>query len=137
MGRRKKEFVCDRDCLNCIHPDCILDEGPDMAEYRALARMERDLFRSDAQKKAAAYKKAYYEANREKLVAYQKAYYEENREKVAAYKKAYYEANREKVAAQQKAYYEANREKIFAQRKAFREAKHKALETLEKPDAAD
>ena len=122
MKKRGQKPVCDRDCLNCIHPDCILDEGPDAAEYRALAQMERDLFWSDVQKKRAAYKKAYYEANREKLAAYQKAYYE---------------ANREKVAAQKKAYYEANREKIFAQRKAFREAKHKALETLEKPDAAD
>lgn len=92
MGRRKQEPFCDRDCLNCMHLDCILNEGPDAAEYRALAQMERNLFRSDAQKKAAAYKKDYYEANREK---------------------------------------------IFAQRKASREAKHKALETLEKPDAAD
>lgn len=85
MGKRKSAPVCDRDCLNCIYPDCILDEGPDASEYRAMAEMDRELFRSYKQKKVAAQKKAYYEANREKVAAQQKAYREANREKVAAY----------------------------------------------------
>ena len=88
MGRRKQPSVCNRDCLHCIYPDCILDDGPDAAEYRQLAQMEKDLFRTYEQKKVAARQKAYREANREKVAAQQKAYYEANREKVAARQKA-------------------------------------------------
>ena len=66
----------------------------------------------------AAYKKAYYEANKEKA----KAYYEANKEKYAAYQKAEYEANKEKYAAAHKAYYQANKENIKAYRKDYREA---------------
>lgn len=84
MGRKQKESVCDRDCLNCVYPDCILDEGPNAAEYREMAQIEKDLFRTDEQKKVAASQKAYREANREKVAASKKAYYEANREKVAA-----------------------------------------------------
>ena len=89
MGRKRKEPVCDRDCLNCIHPDCILDEGPDAAEYRQMAEMEKELFRTDEQKKVAAQKKAYREANREKVAAQQKAYREANREAYNAYMRNY------------------------------------------------
>lgn len=42
----------------------------------------------------------------------------EKERKVAAQKKAYREANKDKVAEYQKAYYEANKEKIAARRKA-------------------
>lgn len=79
MGRKRKEPVCDRDCLNCIHPDCILDEGPDAAEYRQMAEMEKELFRTDEQKKVAAQQKAYREANREAYNAYMRNYLREKR----------------------------------------------------------
>ena len=96
--------VCNKDCFCCPYPDCICDEL-DHEDYKELARIERtEIFpRSQAQKKVAASKKAWYEANREKVAASQKAYREANREKVAASKKAYREANREKVAASKKA----------------------------------
>ena len=68
--------------------------------------------------KQKAYKKAYYEANKEKI----KAYYEANKEKIAERKKAYCEANKEKIAEQKKAYREANKEKLAEQRKAYCEA---------------
>ena len=58
--------------------------------------------KSRKEKEIAAYKKAYYEANREEIAAYQKAYREANQEEIAAYKKAYYEANREKIASYQR-----------------------------------
>ena len=89
MGRRRKEPACDRDCMNCIYSDCILDEGPDAAEYRQMAEMEKELFRTHEQKKVAAQKKAYYEANREKLAAQKKAYREANREAYNAYMRNY------------------------------------------------
>ena len=71
----------------------------------------------------AAYRKAYYEANRDKIAAAQKAYYEANRDKVAAAQKAYYEANRDKVAAAKKAYREANRDKLAAAQRWIHDAR--------------
>ena len=100
--------VCDKDCEHCKYPDCINDTM-DHEDYVEAAKRDKALLATQKSRKAAAYKKAYYEANREKLAAQQKAYYEANREKVAAQQKAYREANREKVAARKKAYYEANR----------------------------
>ena len=81
----------------------------------------------------AAYRRAYYEANREKENARKRAYHEANREKILARKKAYTEANKEKrkayreankekIAAHQRAYREANREKILANKKTYYEA---------------
>ena len=64
----------------------------------------------------AAYRKAYYEANRDKIAAAQKAYYEANRDKVAAAQKAYYEANRDKLAAAQRWIHDARVERGYTQR---------------------
>ena len=91
-------MICDKDCLHCKYPDCIND-ALDYADYQSLDRLEKEVIlpKTEAQRKVAAQKKAYYEANREKVAAQQKAYREANREKVAAYKKAYREANREKI----------------------------------------
>ena len=125
MGRKKKEPACNRDCFNCQFEDCILEEGPNIAEYRELALIDKSLFETPEKRKSAAYQRAYREANREKVLARQRAYREANHERVAASHKVYYEANREKVLAYQKAYYEANREKVAAYRRAAR-AKKKA-----------
>ena len=51
--------------------------------------------------------------------------------KVAAQKKAWYEANREKVAAQQKAYREANREKYNAYQREYQRRKRKERKCAE------
>ena len=112
--------ICNKDCFNCPFPDCINDEM-DHEDYLNSATIEKEIIlpKSTKQKKLAAQRKAYYEANREKVAAQRKAYCEANREKVAAQKKAYYEANREKLVAQQKAYYEANREKLQKYGRAY------------------
>ena len=65
--------VCDRDCFNCQFEDCVLDEGPNAAEYRELALIDKSLFETPEKRKVAASQKAYREANREKVAAYQKA----------------------------------------------------------------
>lgn len=49
--------------------------------------------------------------------------------KAAAYQKAWHEANREKVAASKKAYREANREKLAASQKWIADARKKAGRT--------
>ena len=93
--------VCNRDCFNCIYEDCILDEM-DVADYRQSAAIEKELLfpKSEKQKKIAAGKKAYYEANREKIAAGQKAYREANREKINQYMREYMrERRRSEVSA--------------------------------------
>ena len=48
----------------------------------------------------AAYRKAYYKANKKKLTAHCKAYYETNKKKLAAGRKSYREVDKEKRAVQ-------------------------------------
>ena len=81
--------ICNKDCLHCPYPDCINDDL-DYEDFKAAAELEREIIlpRTAKQRKVAARKKAYYEANREKVATYQKAYREANREKLAAQQKA-------------------------------------------------
>lgn len=62
----------------------------------------------------AAYRKAYYQANRKKILAQQAIYNEDTKEEKAAYDKAHYEANKEKISARKVTYYQANKEKSKA-----------------------
>jgi hypothetical protein len=73
-----------------------------------------------------AWRKAYYEADREKSKAQTKAYREANKERVKEYMKAYAKAWREKNKDKVKAYREANKEKAKEYMKAYREAYAKA-----------
>ena len=107
---------CNRDCLNCPYPDCI-DPPLSIGEYRDLEAVDKEILhqKTEKQRRALAYQKAYYEANKDRALAYQKAYYEANKDRIAASKKAYYEANKYRIAASQKAYYEANKDKLGCQ----------------------
>ena len=67
-----------------------------------------------------AWRKAYYEANREKSKAQTKAYREANKERVKEYMKAYAKAWREKNKDKVKSYREANKEKAKEYMKAYR-----------------
>lgn len=70
------------------------------------------------QDRKTAYKKAWYEANRDKL----KSWYEANKEEVKAQSKAYYEANKEKVKDRCKTYRESNKAEIKTKKKTYYEA---------------
>ena len=108
------ERVCNRDCFNCPFPDCVL-ETLEAEDYR-MQREAAELLKTPEQKKIAAKKRAYYEANRDEIAAKKRAYREANRDEIAAYQRAYYEANRDEIAAKQRAYYEANRDEIAAKK---------------------
>lgn len=124
---------CNHDCFNCPYPDvpdeCLsapltYDEYKESIRIDSESRYEQ---KSNKEKRAAAWQKAYREANKEKIAVQQKANYEANKEKVAAKRKADYEAHREERIAYQKAYREANRYEIAAKRKARREASREKL----------
>ena len=64
MGTKKP--VCNEDCFNCVHLDCIVDETPS----EAAARRKREK------------RHRYYVAHREKELAYQREH--RNKKKEAA-----------------------------------------------------
>ena len=74
--------VCERDCFRCPYPDCILDDADislgEWAESTARDKRLQAAERSDREKKVAACKAAYYQANKEKIAAYQAAYRQAN-----------------------------------------------------------
>ena len=77
------DTVCNRDCFNCPHPDCILEELS-AEDYQAQREAEKAAFpKTLAGRKLAAKQRAYYEANREEIAAKQRAYREANREEIA------------------------------------------------------
>ncbi len=92
---------CNRDCLNCPYPDCI-DPPLSIGEYRDLEAVDKEILhqKTEKQRRALAYQKAYYEANKDRALAYQKAHYEANKDRIAASQKAYYEANKDKLGCQ-------------------------------------
>lgn len=104
MPRKKTQAVCDRNCFECIHPDCILDAGPSAEEYREMAERDKRLIRTPKQEKAYASQKAYYRAHREQLLEKSKRYRAEHRDELVAYQRAHYAANRESRIAYQRAY---------------------------------
>ena len=69
-----------------------------------------------------AYKKAWYEANKERIKEKAKAYYKANPEKKSAQNKAYNEKNKEKRKAYNKAWYKKNKEEHAVRTKAWQQA---------------
>ena len=89
--------VCNEDCFHCPYPDCVRDDLT-AATYAELATLEKTITNPPTlkQRKVAAQKRAYREANKDKVAAYNRAYYEANKEKVAARQRAYRKANKDK-----------------------------------------
>lgn len=96
--------VCNRDCLNCVHPDCICDE---MTEEEMRESLDSVAF-SDGDRrriKNRAYKKAYYEKHREEINAKRRRWYKANKKRLRQVNKAWRESNAERVRAQARARY--------------------------------
>ena len=63
--------VCTEDCFHCPYPDCVRDDLT-AATYAELAAIDKTIINPPTlkQRKAAAQKRAYYEANKEKWIEY-------------------------------------------------------------------
>ena len=68
-----------------------------------------------------AYRKVYYEANKDKISKQNKAYKESNKDKLKDKLKDYYKINRDKIKEQSKSYREANKNKIKDYKKKYKE----------------
>ena len=141
MGRKAKDAVCARDCFNCIHPDCILDAGPNLDEYRLSAELDRiawleargrreelsrwqDWHRS----RADCYREARRErseADLERINAQKRAWDRAHKAQRTAWQAAYRQSHRDECNAKRRAYRAAHREEANAYQRAYR-AKKKA-----------
>lgn len=81
-GKMKKP-VCDFNCFECPHPDCICD---DFTHKEFVTDAQIDNIAGIAKKKTGfskrEYGKKYYAEHREYAKAYQRRYYEENKEQI-------------------------------------------------------
>lgn len=116
--------VCNHDCLNCIHDDCIND-ALTHADY--LAEREMDLLSGavdppKASGKLRAYKKQYRLENKEKETEYQRRYYQEHAEKKKAATRAWYQENKERAATYGREYREKKKEYYKAYKQAYYQA---------------
>ena len=113
MGHKPKRAVCGRDCFNCMEPDCICDDGPNLEEYRLSAELDRFAW-LQAQGLENEHRKwrEWYRSNRD----YQ-------RQDRAAKQAAYRESNREACNARRRAHRAANRDAFIAYQRAYRARK--------------
>lgn len=79
---------------------------------------------TDPKERQKAYKKAWYESNKDKVKSDKKKHYELNKDKVKKYQKQYgknyYKQNKEERLIKQKAYYNANRLLCLEKKKEYR-----------------
>lgn len=142
--------VCNKDCFNCIYPDCICD-SMDSADYKAAAARDKETGKKRRYIRRAdqiidtgerkEYWKLYYHENKERINARRRERRLENPEKYRAESKRYYQGhreqciekakewsknNKEKKRASSKKYYEKNKERINKQRATRRATKKNA-----------
>ena len=67
---------------------------------------------TDPKLRQKAYKKAWYESNKDKVKSDKKTHYELNKDKVKKYQKDYYQSNKDKVKKYKKNWYDNNKDKV-------------------------
>ena len=78
-----KKPVCNFNCFECPHPDCICDDFS-RKEYVTDAKINRiaGLTTGKTGLNKREYLRKYYEEHKEYAKAYQKSYYEKNKERI-------------------------------------------------------
>lgn len=122
--------VCDYNCFECIHDDCIqgntrtnaVNPKKSMEENKTFDRAKYDKeYKLKNKEKLAEYNKRYYLENKERLTKYHKNYRAMFKKRIAKNKAERYERDKEKIAEYYKQYYSDNRELIRARSKAYYE----------------
>lgn len=93
-----KKPVCDFNCFECSHPDCICDDFS-RKEYVTDAEINRiaGMTRSKTGLRKKEYLRKYYSERKEYAKAYQKSYYEKNKERIREKARERYWKNRERI----------------------------------------
>ena len=95
-------------CLNnteSVHYDTTTEIKNDL-----IKKDWRDI--TDPKKRQKAYRKAWYESNKNKIKSDKKAHYELNKDIVKKYQKDYYQSNKNKVKKYKKNWYDNNKDKV-------------------------
>lgn len=134
----KKKMVCNLDCFNCKHSDCI-NSKIELSEYRKSESIDKNIISERGQKSnrklsklAIEKRKEYRENNPENELSYARAYYTVNRERYKkyrlqnkdrkrAYDKDYREKNKDRITEQKRIYGEKNKERLRERQKEWRE----------------
>nr|DAN92479.1 MAG TPA: hypothetical protein [Caudoviricetes sp.] len=118
-GKMKKP-VCNFNCFECPHPDCICDDFS-RKEYVTDAEINRiaGMTRSKTGLRKKEYLRKYYSERKEYAKAYQKSYYEKNKERIREKARERYRKNRDRYIASVRAYQESNKEKFNAYKKEY------------------
>ena len=103
--------ICNRDCFNCIHPDCILPDTPEGRKKR--------------------WSREYYEKNKEILNELSARYQKEHREHCNALARKRRAEDPEKYRAYCRKYYREHREKILENKRRRYQEKKAALKAAE------
>lgn len=116
-GKEVNSPVCNRDCFDCVYPDCVCDEMTveDTDQARALERDFINPPRTDKQIRKSAYDKEYRKQHRERKCAQERDWYRKNRERVRALQARYYVENRETIRTQQREYRRAKKNGAMAE----------------------
>ena len=74
---------CNRDCLNCLYPDCVVDEllPEDLNEIAQRDREIRHDNKDNKHKKIAKCQRKYREEHKEEIAEYKRKYYAEHKER--------------------------------------------------------
>jgi hypothetical protein len=129
--------MCNMDCFNCTHDDCINDEPEpivrhEKSTYRREAYLKRKArgykqVKTEEQKEASKItRRRYYEKNKERAILQTRLWQKQNKEYLNAKLRKHYAENREECLAKSKKWREQNPDKI-AQYNANRKAKREAL----------
>lgn len=115
-----KEPVCNFNCFECPHPDCICDDFS-RKEYVTDTEISRiaGVTRGKTGFSKKEYLRKYYSERKEYAKAYQKSYYEKNKEKIREKARERYRKNRDRYIASVRAYQESNKEKVDAYKREY------------------
>lgn len=103
--------VCDGNCFECRHSDCMVDGGEDPFSDAFDLEIYRERMGLPPRSERRRAPNVYYEAHRREVIERSKRYYQEHREQRIEYQKRRYRENREKLLEYQKARYHLKKRK--------------------------
>ena len=106
--------MCNMDCLNCIHKDCINDSESTLTERDFSKEIDLDIRQDGVIPKSTKY----YRENPERCIEYQRKSVNKNKKKVYDRNKKYRDSHQEEIRARNRQYYLENRESILEKAKS-------------------
>ena len=102
---------CNRDCFNCLYPDCVVDEllPEDLNEIAQRDKEIRHDNKDNKRKKEAEYNHKYYVSHKKEILERQRKYRAEHRDEINQRKRKNYQRKKNKKPVSVGALYELNK----------------------------